>query len=573
MHDDLTTLAVRHGTDKFGYHDYTPNYHAMFARFRDRPLRVLEIGVGGYADEDRGGESLATWRDYFPQGRIIGIDIQKKVLDLGPRVRIFQGSQVDAEFLAEVVREEGPFDLIIDDGSHRNEHVVETFKLLFPGLVPGGIYAVEDTQTAFFPRFGGSLDLAHPNTIGFFAQFLVKLLTGTVGPDIADTPAEGLCAIERFHNIVALHKAGAEGDAPPISWLSEPPESGREALAAPWETTLSKTNSPALLEAEFQATPDGGALLIDASGTGPELAEFLRDRFVEIDHMERRVHFPEAPLHAMARDLRALSITREAIAFWRAPNLYPSNFTYDIEAPQAAAAIARMGEIMSDGKAWQGAISLAGLLSRHGQSDRALELIRRFGNGDGQPRAFFEMAVRVMLTTGHRDEVRGITEAGAANFPNDPKLVSDVAMYVLQDGDAERAAGMLHGLLEQSPRNRLLHSRLGRVQFAQGKLEEAVKSTEMAIKLTPATVREALQLFLAQIRLRQQNYTAALAVLTPLADREGAGQERAYRLISEAHTLAGDREAALDAIDRAIALKPENPAYLRWRERLVSMPA
>jgi hypothetical protein len=573
MQDDLTTLAVRHGTDKFGYHDYTPNYHAMFARLRDRPLRLLEIGVGGYGDEDRGGESLATWRDYFPNGRIIGIDIQKKVLDLGPRVRIFQGSQVDGEFLAEVVREEGPFDLIIDDGSHRNEHVVETFKLLFPTLAPGGIYAVEDTQTAFFPRFGGSPDLAHPNTIGFFAQFLVKLLTGAVGPDIADTPAEGLCAMERFHNIVALHKAGAAGDVPPISWLAEPPESARAALAVPRQTSLAKANSPALLEAEFDATPDAGALLIEGSGTAPHLADFLRDRFVEIDHMERRVHFPDAPLHVMAKDLRALFVSGDGVALWRAPNLYPSNFAYDIKAPQAAAAIDRMGEIMSDGEAWPGAIGLAGLLSRHGQADRALDLIRRFGTGDGQPRAFFEMAVRVMLTTGHRDEVRGITEAGAASYPDDPKLVSDVAMYVLQDGDAERAAEMLQGLIEKSPRNRLLHSRLGRVQFAQGKLDEAAKSTETAIKLTPATVREALLLFLAQIRLRQQNHAAALAVLAPLADHEGAGQERAYRLISEAHTLAGDREAALDAIDRAIALKPENLAYLRWRERLASMPA
>lgn len=154
MHDDLTTLAVRHGTDKFGYHDYTPNYHAMFARFRQRPVRVLEIGVGGYGEPDKGGESLATWRDYFPQGRIVGIDIQRKTMDLGPRVRICQGSQVDAEFLAQIVREEGPFDLIIDDGSHQNEHVIESFRLLFPTLAPGGIYAVEDTQTAFVPRRG-----------------------------------------------------------------------------------------------------------------------------------------------------------------------------------------------------------------------------------------------------------------------------------------------------------------------------------------------------------------------------------------------------------------------------------
>ncbi|MFT5639386.1 MAG: cephalosporin hydroxylase, partial [Paracoccaceae bacterium] len=125
--DPLSRLAVLNGTDKFGYHDYTPNYHRLLHHLRDKPIRLLEIGVGGYGDEDRGGESLAVWRDYFPNAKIIvGIDIQRKTMDLGPRVEILQGSQVDPEFLEQVQKDHGPFDVIIDDGSHRTEHVIES---------------------------------------------------------------------------------------------------------------------------------------------------------------------------------------------------------------------------------------------------------------------------------------------------------------------------------------------------------------------------------------------------------------------------------------------------------------
>jgi hypothetical protein len=35
--DPLTRLAIRHGTDKWGPHFYTPVYHELFAPLRDRP--------------------------------------------------------------------------------------------------------------------------------------------------------------------------------------------------------------------------------------------------------------------------------------------------------------------------------------------------------------------------------------------------------------------------------------------------------------------------------------------------------------------------------------------------------
>src|ERR1700675_2422282 len=122
--DPLTRLSIRHGTDKWGPHFYTPIYHELFAHLRERPIRLLEIGIGGYAVPSVGGASLAMWADYFGKAKIVGIDIEEKSLDLDPRITIMRGSQTDERFLLSVVADHGPLDIIIDDGSHVPQDVV-----------------------------------------------------------------------------------------------------------------------------------------------------------------------------------------------------------------------------------------------------------------------------------------------------------------------------------------------------------------------------------------------------------------------------------------------------------------
>jgi hypothetical protein len=154
--DPLTRIAIRHGTDKWGSHFYTPVYHQLFAHLRDKPVRLLEIGIGGYQFARLGGASLAMWADYFPHGQILGIDVFAKTLDLDPRVTVRQGSQDDAAFLTRMSAEHGPFDIVIDDGSHVPAHVTASFNILFPLLADGGLYVIEDVQSTFLPQFGGS---------------------------------------------------------------------------------------------------------------------------------------------------------------------------------------------------------------------------------------------------------------------------------------------------------------------------------------------------------------------------------------------------------------------------------
>lgn len=156
--DPLSRLAIRYGADKYGVHLYTPVYHRFFEPLRERPLRLLEIGVGGYAYTCQGGPSLRMWADYFPHASIVGMDLFPKALELPDRVTVVQGSQSSAEDLDRVWREHGPFDIVIDDGSHRQSDILASFHRLFERLAPGGLYVIEDLHTAFNPAYGGSPD-------------------------------------------------------------------------------------------------------------------------------------------------------------------------------------------------------------------------------------------------------------------------------------------------------------------------------------------------------------------------------------------------------------------------------
>lgn len=157
-HDPLTRAAIRHGPDKYGAHLYTPIYNTLFAHLREAPIRLFEIGVGGYAAPQAGGLSLRMWAEFFPYAEITALDIHPKSLSLPPRVTIVQGSQTDEAVLARITRERGPFDIVIDDASHHVDHVLGTFALLYPLIADNGFYVIEDTQTSFSPTFAGRPD-------------------------------------------------------------------------------------------------------------------------------------------------------------------------------------------------------------------------------------------------------------------------------------------------------------------------------------------------------------------------------------------------------------------------------
>jgi len=209
---DLDLLAALYGTDKFGEHEYTPVYRELMHARRRKPVRLLEIGVGGYQGA-LGGESLRMWEGYFRRGRIFAIDLYDKTALSAGRVQVFQCSQVDASKLTALAQEHGPFDFIVDDGSHENAHQIETFRILWPFLADGGAYIVEDVQTSYWPAFGGG-----PLGTGGYArscmQWFKNLVDSVNLPEFLQPPPPGLDAsiasIAFHHNLIVLRKDVAE---------------------------------------------------------------------------------------------------------------------------------------------------------------------------------------------------------------------------------------------------------------------------------------------------------------------------------------------------------------------------
>lgn len=171
----LSELARKHGTDKEGPHSYTEAYERHLGHLRNAPITLLEIGVGGYADPDQGGESLRMWKEYFPFARIIGLDIEDKAGLAEDRITILRGDQGDTAFLERLASVYGPFDVVIDDGSHRCNDVNASFAVLYPHLTEDGIYAIEDLQTSYWETYGGS---SSPNRHGTSMTMLQSLVDG-----------------------------------------------------------------------------------------------------------------------------------------------------------------------------------------------------------------------------------------------------------------------------------------------------------------------------------------------------------------------------------------------------------
>jgi len=174
---NLDKLATIHKTDKNRYHFYTKHYQNHFKPYRYKKINLLEIGVGGYDNPLSGGQSLRMWKSYFPFAKIFSLDIYDKSFLQEKRIKIYKGSQVDYDFLQRVCNEAGLFDLIIDDGSHINEHVIKSFEFLFPKLKIGGIYVIEDTQTSYWEDYGGtSNDFNKEGTIYHYFKTLIDCL-------------------------------------------------------------------------------------------------------------------------------------------------------------------------------------------------------------------------------------------------------------------------------------------------------------------------------------------------------------------------------------------------------------
>ena len=166
----LCLLANETKTDKGPvYHNYTPIYHYLFSA---RSIKnILEIGI------DK-GYSLRLWEEYLPKAEIWGIDNDPEKLINSGRVHSILGDQGQEGSLI-AVREQlsnHKFEVIIDDGSHIEEHQLLTMKILLPNLTVGGLYIIEDIATPERIRILSNIEarLSEDYTVSLVARWFRK---------------------------------------------------------------------------------------------------------------------------------------------------------------------------------------------------------------------------------------------------------------------------------------------------------------------------------------------------------------------------------------------------------------
>ncbi len=146
----LTDIANRQKTDKgtehFEKHGYTEIYDQYIPE--TGKYKLLEIGIYH-------GDSLRMWEEYNPELEIHALDIDRNInqwIQQPNPYRIYVGDQTDPFMIDEIAKNGGPFDFIIDDGSHVGNHITASFKMLWYHLKPGGYYFIEDLHAGHANR-------------------------------------------------------------------------------------------------------------------------------------------------------------------------------------------------------------------------------------------------------------------------------------------------------------------------------------------------------------------------------------------------------------------------------------
>lgn len=143
-------FLAHEGHDLNKWHHYFSIYHKHFSRFKNKPVRILEIGVF------KGG-SLKMWKSFFgEQAEIFGVDIDencKTFNDPNKKIHVFIGDQSDPRFLRELMARLPKIDIVIDDGGHTTLQQITTFLECYDKIADDGVYLCEDLHTNYWPSF------------------------------------------------------------------------------------------------------------------------------------------------------------------------------------------------------------------------------------------------------------------------------------------------------------------------------------------------------------------------------------------------------------------------------------
>jgi len=134
---NLTEISIKNKTDKEWAHKYISNfYEEKFAQYKDSCINIVEIGV-------QNGFSIKTWREYFTNANLIGIDVDDKGFEEMKGVKYILGDAYDKNTVEKIPDSM----IIIDDGPHSYTSQVRFILHYLPKLQLNGLLIIEDIQS------------------------------------------------------------------------------------------------------------------------------------------------------------------------------------------------------------------------------------------------------------------------------------------------------------------------------------------------------------------------------------------------------------------------------------------
>ena len=120
-------------------------------------LKFLEIGLGcdyvkhGKNPHHTHAGSARLWRKLAPKAELWEAEFDRIYVEASRElwrelnINVLVGDQGNSSVLDSWLRQSGgAFDIVIDDGSHQNAHMLSSFHKLWPEVKPGGFYFIED---------------------------------------------------------------------------------------------------------------------------------------------------------------------------------------------------------------------------------------------------------------------------------------------------------------------------------------------------------------------------------------------------------------------------------------------
>ena len=144
---NLDQIVNNSRTDKNTVHSYLPLYQELLSSKKDSAKNVLEVGI-------LDGGSIKLWNDFFVNATIYGLDIMHidNIWDgIKNKENIKLYTSFDAynneNFNEHILNRNIKFDILLDDGPHSLESMIQFINLYSQIMTDDGILIIEDVKS------------------------------------------------------------------------------------------------------------------------------------------------------------------------------------------------------------------------------------------------------------------------------------------------------------------------------------------------------------------------------------------------------------------------------------------